>query len=131
MSSFKDFLRWYNKKDVVPILEVRQKLIAFYRDKDIDMLKLGCTLPNLSNICLQKSTDAKFYPFTERDKDLLDKTQEHVVRGPSIVFTRKAVVDETLFRKLTNKCKSFVGNDANPLYPYSMCETMPTSLYMP
>ena len=34
------------------------------------MLKLGCNLPNMANICLHKSTDAKFYPFTERDEDL-------------------------------------------------------------
>ena len=46
-------------------------MIDFYHDKDIDMLKLGCTLPNLANICLHKSTNAKFYPFTEGEKDLL------------------------------------------------------------
>ena len=32
MSSFKDFLRWYNNKDVVPTLEAMQKMIAFYHD---------------------------------------------------------------------------------------------------
>ena len=42
MSSFKDFLRWYNNKDVVPILEAMQKMINIYHDKNIDMLKLGC-----------------------------------------------------------------------------------------
>ena len=41
MSSFKEFLRWYNNEDVVPTLEAMEKLIAFYHDKDIDMLKLG------------------------------------------------------------------------------------------
>ena len=97
MSSFKDFLRWYNNKDVVPILEAMQKMTAFY-DKDIDMLKLGCTLQNLANICLHKSTDAKFYPFTEGDKDFLEKIREDFVGGTSIVFTRKAVVDETFIR---------------------------------
>ena len=76
MSSFKDFLRRYNKKDVVPTLEAMQKMIAFYHDKDIDLLNLGCTLPNLANICLHKSTDAEFYPFTEGDKDLLEKIRE-------------------------------------------------------
>ena len=35
MSSFKDLLRWYNNNDVVPTLEARQKMIAFYHDKDI------------------------------------------------------------------------------------------------
>ena len=130
MSSFKDFLRWYNHTDVAPTLEAMQKMIGFYHDKDIDMLKLGCTLPNLANICLHKSTDAKFYPFTEGDKDLLEKVREDVVDGPSIVFTRKAVVDETFIRKsTTNLCKSFVGIDASQLYPYSMCQPMPTGLY--
>ena len=129
MSSFKDFLRWYNNKDVVPTLEAMQKMIVFYHDKDIDMLKLGCTLPNLANICLHKSTDAKVYPFTEGDKDLLEKIWEDVVGGPSIVFTRKAVVDETSIRKSTNLCKSFVGIDASQLYPYSMCQPMPTGLH--
>ena len=98
MCTFKDFLRWYNNKDVVPTLETMQKMLAFYHKKGIDMLKLGCTLPNLANTCLHKSTNAKFYPFTETDKDLLQKIREDTVGGPSIVFTRKAVVDETFIR---------------------------------
>ena len=76
MSSSMEFLWWHNNKDVVPTLEAIQKMIAFYHDKDIDMLKLGCTLSNLANFCLHKSTDAKFYPFTEGDKDLSEKKFE-------------------------------------------------------
>ena len=90
-------------------------MIAFYHDKDIDVLKLGCTLQNLANICLHKSTDAIFYPFTEGDKDLSEKIREDVVGGPSIVFIRKAVVDETFIRKPTNLCKSIVGLDSSQL----------------
>ena len=104
-------------------------MIAFYHDKDIDLLKLGCTLPNLANIRLHKSTDAKIYPFTEGDKELLDKFQEDVVGGLSIFFTLKAVVDETFIRKSTNICKSIVGIDASQPYPYSMCQPMPTGLF--
>ena len=62
------------------------------------MLKLGCILPNSATICLNKSTDSKSYTFTESDKDLLEKTREDIVGGPSIVFTRKAVFDETFIR---------------------------------
>ena len=58
------------------------------------MLKLGCTLPNLANICLHKSTDSKLYSFIESEKDLLENIREDMVGGPSFVFTRKAVVDE-------------------------------------
>ena len=129
MQYFSDFLKWYNNKDVVPTLEAMQKMIEFYHNKGTDMLKLGGTLPNLANICLHKSTDSKFYPFTESDKNLLEKIREDMVGGPSIVFTRKAVVDETFIRKSSNLCKSIVGIDDSQLYPYSMCQPMPTGLY--
>ena len=129
MCTFKDILRWFNNKDVVPTLEAMQKMLAFYHKKRIDMLKLGCTLPDLANICLHKSTSAKFYPFTETDKDLLQKIREDMVIGSSIVFTRRAVVDETFIRNSENICKSIVGIDASQLYPYPMCQPMPTGLY--
>ena len=93
------------------------------------MLKPGCTLPKLANICLHKSTSAKFHPFIETGKDLLQKIQEDMVGGLSIVFTRKAVVDETFIRKSEVFCKFFVGIDASQLYPYSICQPMPTGLY--
>ena len=104
-------------------------MIEFYQQEEIDMLKLGFTLPNLANICLHKSTDSKFYPFTESEKDLLEKIREDMVGGPTIAFTRKAVIDETFIRKSTNLCKSIVGIDASQLYPYSMCQPMATGLY--
>ena len=129
MQYFSDFLKWYNNKDVVPTLEAMQKMIDIYHNKGIDMLKLGCTLPNLANICLHKSTDSKFYPFSESDKDLLEKIREDMVGGSSFVFTRKAVLDETFIRKSSNLCKSIVGIDASQLYPHSMCQPMPTGLY--
>ena len=128
MSSFKQFLRSYNKNDVDEVLDAMQKMIVFYHDKDIDILKLDCTLPNLANICLQKSTDAKIYPCKESDKDLLQKNRD-VVGGPSMVFTRKTVVDETFIRKSANICKSIVGIDAGQLCPYSMRQPKPSGLY--
>ena len=129
MSSFKDFLRLYNNRDVVPTLEAMQKTIAFHHDKDIDMLKLSCTLLNLANFCLHKSADPKLYAFTERDKEFLEKNREDFVGGPFIVFTSKAVVDETFIRKSANICKSNIWIDASQLYPYLMCQPLPTGLY--
>ena len=126
MQSFKDFLGWYINKDVVPTLKAMKKLIHFYHEKGIDMLKLGCTLPNLANICLHSSTSAKYYPFPAGDKDLLEKVRENMVGGPSNVFTRKAVVSETKIRSSSNICKSIVEIDASQLYPYAMCQPMPT-----
>ena len=67
-------------------------MIAFHHDKVIDMLKLGCVLPNLAIVCLHKYTDAKFYLFMEGDKDLLEKNWEDVVGGPSIIFPVKQML---------------------------------------
>ena len=113
MQHFPDFLKWCSNKLVVPTLEAMQKTIEFYHNKGIDKLKLGCTLPNLANVCLHNSTDLKFYPFTESDEDLLEKIRKGMVGGPSIVFTREAVVVETFIRKSSNLCKSVVDIDAS------------------
>ena len=94
-----------------------QKMITFYHDKYIDMLKLSCSLANLANNCLQKPTDAKFFPLTEGHEDLLEEILEDFVGGPSIVFLFKAVICETFHRKSTNIFKSIVGIDASQLYP--------------
>ena len=129
MKTFRDFLRWYNNKDVVPTLKAMVKMMEFYHGQKVDMLKLGCTLPNLANICLHKSVDRKFYPFIEADKDLHETIRSEMTGGPSIVFTRKAVVDETFIRRSNNVCKTIVGIDASQLYLFSMCQAMPTGLY--
>ena len=72
----------------------------------------------MANICLHKSTNHKFYPYCESDKDLHEKIRADMTGGPSIVFTRKAVVDETYIRNSKNVCKAIVGIDASQLYPY-------------
>ena len=43
--------------------------------------------------------------------------------------TNQAVVDKSFIRKSTNICKSIVGIDASQLYPYSMCQLLPTGLF--
>ena len=73
MKTSRDFLRWYNNKDVVPTLQAMKKMMKFYHDQKIDMLKLGCTLPNLANICLHKATDRKFYLSSKLTKTCMRK----------------------------------------------------------
>ena len=90
-------------------MEALQKMIAFHHDRGIDMLKLGCTLSSLANIRLHKATDAGCYPFTEGDKDLLEKNRDEVVGCPSNLFTLITNVHEILIRKSTNLCKFIVG----------------------
>ena len=73
--------RWFSNEYVAQIFKVMQKMIAFYHNKNIHMVKLGCTLTNLVGICLYQSTDAKLNPFAEGDKNMLKRVKEHVLGG--------------------------------------------------
>ena len=50
MQSVEEFLKEYNKKDIVSTLEAMQTMIEFYHNKVLDMLKLGCTIAILAKI---------------------------------------------------------------------------------
>ena len=89
MTTFKDFFQWYNNKDVFPTLDAMQKMVQFYHEKEIDMLKLCCTLLNLAIICLHKSTYKKFYTFCESDRDLCEKIREHMTGGHQLCLREK------------------------------------------
>ena len=124
MKSFKDLLRWCNKKTLF-----RHWKWSIFINKGFVTLKLGCTLPNPANFCLPSSTFAKFYPITEKDRDLLSKVLEDMVVGPSKLFTRKTVVDEIHNRNSTNFCESVVGTNASQLFSNSICQPMSRGLY--
>ena len=86
MCTFKDFLRWYNIKGVVPAPEVMHDIVDLYHNEEIDMLKLGCSLSNLAIICSHKSTTAKFGPSTESDKDILEKIRKNWLADQPLYF---------------------------------------------
>ena len=48
MSTVKDFLDWYNNLDVGPFLEAMEKISTFWKERKIDMLKDGLSVPGLT-----------------------------------------------------------------------------------
>ena len=60
---------------------------------------------------------------------MLEKIRKDMTGGPTTVFARKAVANETFNRKSNILCKSIVAIDASQLYTYSMSQDQPTSLY--
>ena len=75
MKVFKVFLKSYNKKYVDPTLEAMQKMIQFYHNKGIDMLKLGCTLPNLAKYVFTNLQITKFIHFAKVIKTCVKKLE--------------------------------------------------------
>ena len=105
-----------------------QKMVDFYHIMEIDMLKLGCTLQKLANICHHKSTTAKFYSFTVSGKDLLEKLCEDMFVGPSFVLTKSCHGWE-IFRGFDRLVQIHCLKGSSQLYLFSMCQAMPTGLY--
>ena len=109
MSSFKDFLRWYNNENLVPYLETMQKIIDFYPDKDIVMLKLGRTVPNLGNISLRKSSDTNSIPSQKEIKSYNKKFEEVSLLAQLPFLQAKQLLMEHLFESLKFYANPLLG----------------------
>ena len=48
MTTFRDFLVWYNNLDVVPFLEAIDKMSNFWQERNIDIFKDGVSVPGLT-----------------------------------------------------------------------------------
>ena len=48
VTTFKEFLIWYNNLDVVPFLEEVEKMSQFWQERKIDMFKDGISAPGLT-----------------------------------------------------------------------------------
>ena len=138
METFRDFLVWYNNRDVVPFLEAIDKMCEFWQDRNIDMFKDGVSVPGLTMKYLFSSIPKVYFSlFAEKDKDLYYTMKDNNVGGPSIIFNRYHEKDKTFIRKaeMTKKnlepkpCKKVVGYDANALYLWAIMQNMPTGQY--
>ena len=129
MTTMRDFLVWYNNRDVEPFIEALEKMTHFYRDRGIDAFKDGLSVPGLTMKYLFKtSPEAKFALFNEKNKDLHRTFKDNLVGGPSIVFHRYHEAGKTKIRG-GKTCKKVVGYDANALYLSAIMEPMPTGDY--
>ena len=132
MKTFKDFLIWYNNKDVEPFVKAIEKLQQFYFDKSLDVFKIAISVPGIARVMLFNSCrkdKINFQIFSQEDEDLYKTFQANIVGGPSIIFHRHHKKDHTLVRggKL---CKKIVGYDASALYLHSIGSVMPTGVFV-
>ncbi len=139
MTTVKDFLVWYNYLDVGPFVEAVEKMKRFWRNRKIDMLKDGISVPGLTMKYLfsQLHHDTYFSIFNEKNKDLYHLFKNNNCRGPSIVFHRYQGKGKTHIRqremqekgKEAKLCENIVGYDANALYLWAIMQDMPTGSY--
>ena len=136
MTTLRDFLVWYNNRDVVPFLQAIDIQFAFYEQRGIDMFKQGISVPGLTLLYLFNDLPEKTYftIFNEKNKDLYHLVKDHVVGGASLVFHRYHEKGVTMLRQneygeAARPCRSIVGYDANALYLWSLMQDMPMGWY--
>ena len=100
MVTFKDYLVWYNNRDVEPFVEAIEKMFEFFRPRNLDLFKDGISVPDLVLKYLFSGLDQNtfFSLFQEIDKDLYYKFEENIVGGPSIIFHRYQEKNKTRIR---------------------------------
>ena len=131
MTTMRDYLIWYNNRDVTPFLDAIAKQAAFYRDRHIDMFKDGISVPGLSLLYLFNNLPPKtfFTVFNQTNSDLHKLVKDNIVGGPAIIFHRYHEKDVTKIRGGGETCRSIVGYDANALYLWALMQDMPTGWY--
>ena len=136
MTTLRDFLVWYNNRDVVPFLQAIDRQFAFYQQRGIDMFKQGISVRGLTLLYLFNDLPEKTYftIFNEKNKDLHDLVKDNIVGGPSVIFHRyheKGVttLGQNAYGEAARPCRSIVGYDANALYLCSLMQDMPMGWY--
>ena len=132
MTTMRDYLIWYNNRDVTPFLDAIAKQFTFYCDRGIDMFKDGISVPGLSLLYLFSNLpkDTFFTVFNETSKDLHHLVKDNIVGGPAIIFHRYHEKAVTKIRGGSELCRKIVGYDANALYLWALMQDMPTGWYV-
>ena len=130
MTTLREFLVWYNNRDVVPFLEAIDKQFAFYQQQHIDMFKDGISVPGLTLLYLFNDLPPNTYftVFNRTNSDLHELVKDNIVGGPAIIFHRYHETGVTKIRG-GEPCRSIVGYDANALYLWALMQEMPTGWY--
>ena len=130
MTTLREFLIWYNNRDVVPFLEAIDKQFAFYQQQHIDIFKDGISVPGLTLLYLFNDLPPNTYftVFNQTNSDLHELVKDNIVGGPAIIFHRYHETGVTKIRG-GEPCRSIVGYDANALYLWALMQKMPTGWY--
>ena len=131
METLREYLIWYNNRDVTPFLDAIAKQAGFYKQQNIDMFKDGISVPGLSLLYMFNDLPSKTYftVFNRTNRDLHKLVKDNIVGGPAIIFHRYHEKDVTKIRGGSEPCRSIVGYDANALYLWALMQDMPTGWY--
>ena len=86
MTTFQDYLIYYNNLDTGPFVIALENLLKVYFDDSIDIFKDYVTLPGVARRMLYNSSNSKFSLFNSENANLYYTFKQNIVGGPSIIF---------------------------------------------
>lgn len=131
MTTFRDFLIWYNNLDVGPFVVAVERFQKFYFVKAIDVFKTAISVPGIARQLLFRSAKEQhvnFALFDKQNADHYERVKNNIVGGPSIIFNRQHCSGKTRIRG-GKKCGSILGFDANALYLQVIGQYCPWDLF--
>ena len=117
-TSLCNLLIYYNNLDVGPFVEAIEKCVMFFQNKVLDLFKQAFSMSGITKRFLfsQTSSDCFFSLINNKNSDLHQLLLDQLVGGPSIVFKRLAIKNETLI-----KCHLYsnpkICKIINPIWP--------------
>ena len=129
MTTFRDFLVWYNNLDVAPFVQAVEKFQQFYFQKGIDVFKSAISVPGIARQLLFKTAQKQkvnFALFDNHNKDLHQTIKHNIVWGSK---HHLYCAGKTLIRG-QKKCGAILGFDANALYLQSIGQPMPVGPFV-
>ena len=140
MTTFADYLKFYNCLDVIGFVQGTKAVHEFYQKTlRVDLFKEAISVPGVARKLLfrcARQAQASFSLFPEKHADLYQKIRNNLIGGPSIIFRRHSKAGQTVLRdadaSITDrqKCQRVVGYDANALYLWAIGQDMPVSFYI-
>ena len=131
MKTFADYLKYYNDRDVIGLVEGIEKMSEIKFEQGLDIFKESVSLASLTQIYLQRKLGKNDYfcgIAAEHKHIYKDLKHLGIVGGASILFHRYQEAGKTLIKD-KNLCKKVCGFDANALYLSCLGQDMCTGPY--
>ena len=132
MTTFKDFLIWYNNLDVKPFVTAVERWQQLYFDDGIDVFKSAISLPGIARQKLfqyARRNGGQFSLIDKKNVDLYELFKQNLFRGPSIIYNRHAEKGVTKIRG-GKPCQKCLGYDCNSLYLYALDQNLPHGIFV-
>ena len=129
MKTLKDYLIYYMYCDTVPFLEAVNNHCKVFEDMNIDMFKVAVSSPGLSQYLLfQTMNDHVFFSLVNaRFSYIHNLMMSNLCGGPSLIYHRLAIRNQTSIPNSNKICKKIIGYDCNSLYLWALTQNdMPT-----